>query len=250
MSQLPPEYKMFIKKYSKTISQQLKDELVGLVLYGSLTMNSFIPGESDCNFFLVLKDEEPSAFKETFKKLEKINEGFMNDPLFMTLLDLTVVHESILKSGDFQKLSAIKAYMAKTNGKVFGGTNPFESLDIPEEALKADGKQLAMTAYYRYLNDLLSLRWGSYDPSEAEFEKSLIAMDTVFQVTQGVLWYLGERGFSKNDTIILVEEKYSDKLQKQVLKDAEAVRLGSTVDYAQFLESVPEYLSTAIKLIQ
>lgn len=230
------EYKSLIDDVKQKIEKNFADDLFGLILVGSVASGKHIPGESDCNLVMVMKDSTPEHEFAVMQKLSKLQAKYLDDPLFASMFDLHVYFEKeIPTSAEENKFNWVHALNAK-EGKVLMGENPFASLDIPEELVRLSAQGM-MQSNMEALKDLLLL-----SQQEDELDTAFIAVDTVLRCATAFLYANGHTGVNKGVTPDVFTENFKDLVDPELLHRAHRIRLGSkeeTID--GFVEQALEF---------
>ncbi len=244
-SQKPIEYTMLIKKLKKTVEKELADSVNGIILYGSMVEGTIIGGESDCDLAFILKPlNSADESKQIISKIQKTLAEYMMDPIFSTLLDVTIIPYEAIPDG----VNAVMRSLLK-KGEVLMGKNPFEDLEINEEELKKDAFKMALNYYQNISRYALDTALVDFQEEEMIFEQAFMAIDAILGCSQAFLFYQGEEGFSKNDAPDIIEAKYSDVLNPLIPREAQAIRLGSSGDRSQLLDLALNYCAQVISVM-
>ena len=231
MSQRPVEYTMLIKKLKKQATAELSNFVEGMILYGSMVEGTIVGGESDCDIVIVLKPA--STAEEAISMIQQVQntlKPYQMDPIFSTLLDVLIVpNDALPKKGSFGGLGAIRASLL-SRGETLMGSNPFEGLDVPQEAIRQNAKEMALEYFQNLVNTVFDPSLADLSEEDIAFEQTFIAIDSILGCAQAFLFYKGETGFSRNDAPYLIESKYANILDHTVIREAQALRLGSSGD--------------------
>ncbi len=250
MSQRPVEYTMLIKKLKKQAAAELANIVEGMILYGSMVEGTIVGGESDCDIVIVLR--QANTPEETISMIQQVQntlKPYQMDPIFSTLLDVLIVpNESLPKEGSFGGLGAIRASLL-SRGETLMGTNPYEGLNVPEEAIRQNAKEMALEYFQNLVNTVFDPSLADLSEEDIAFEQTFIAIDSILGCAQAFLFYKGETGFSRNDAPYLIESKYTHELDYTVVREAQALRLGSSGDRRNLPLAGIEFCSQVIAAI-
>ena len=84
MSKIPNNPKEIFQEIIDDYKEAFGDDLRGIILYGSATGESYIPGKSDINFMILLSEEGIENLDRAFKTVAKWRKKKVATPLFLT----------------------------------------------------------------------------------------------------------------------------------------------------------------------
>ncbi len=250
MSQRPVEYTMLIKKLKKQASTELSNIVEGMILYGSMVEGTIVGGESDCDIVFALKPAStPEETLSMIRQVQNTLKPYQMDPIFSTLLDVLIVPSAALpQEGSFGGLGAIRASLL-ARGETLMGTNPFEGLEVSNDAIQQNAREMALEYFQNLVNTVFDPSLADMSEEDVAFEQTFIAIDSILGCAQAFLFYKGETGFSRNDAPYLIESKYADILDYTVVREAQALRLGSSGDRKNLPLAGIEFCSQVIAAI-
>ena len=84
MARAPKKPEEIFADFKRDLLRAFGDDLVSIVLYGSGATGEYIPGKSDLNFLVVLKDDSVDSLRRGMDLVAKWRKRMVNTPLFMT----------------------------------------------------------------------------------------------------------------------------------------------------------------------
>ncbi|MHA2278324.1 MAG: hypothetical protein ACXAC2_21295, partial [Candidatus Kariarchaeaceae archaeon] len=138
MSEIPMEYKVMKKKFFKSVQSALKDDLVGIIVYGGAASKRIFSGVSDIDFFIILQSLEKLSrpLSETYQSISDVMMEYLENPLFSSILDYEIYVENQLPTkNSLNGFSPIRA-LALSEGEVLVGENPFKEIKVSDDQLK------------------------------------------------------------------------------------------------------------------
>lgn len=84
MGKIPKNPKEIFQEIIDNYKEVFGDDLEGIILYGSATGESYIPGKSDINFMILLSEEGIENLDRAFKTVAKWRKRKVAIPLFLT----------------------------------------------------------------------------------------------------------------------------------------------------------------------
>jgi len=84
MAKIPKNPKEIFQEIIDNYKEVFGDDLEGIILYGSATGESYIPGKSDINFMILLSEEGIENLDRAFKTVAKWRKRKVAIPLFLT----------------------------------------------------------------------------------------------------------------------------------------------------------------------
>ncbi|MFX0091372.1 MAG: nucleotidyltransferase domain-containing protein [Candidatus Hodarchaeota archaeon] len=205
-----------------------------LIAFGSFAKGVHIPGVSDVNLLLILKEE----VSEDLEMIEGLVEGLKANPLFSHLLDLVV-----LVGTDLSRLPAIYS-LAITKGTPILKKNPFENLEITDTEVKQSAHQIIEDVEKELIQVLKEVQ-------DEELAVTIIA-DLVISIVLA-LCYIEGTGIKKNlkkpEANEYFNELFKDtSLSKfaEVGEQAHAWRLGiKRTEFQEFIQSSKAFIGEA-----
>lgn len=84
MARAPKKPEEIFADFKGDLLRAFGDDLVCVVLYGSGATGEYVPGKSDLNFLVVLKDDSVDSLRRGLDLVAKWRKRMVNTPLFMT----------------------------------------------------------------------------------------------------------------------------------------------------------------------
>jgi predicted nucleotidyltransferase len=84
MSRAPRAPDEIFQDFTRDVQENFADDLVSIILYGSGATGEYVPGKSDLNFLIVLKDASVNSLRRFMKSSLRWRKRRVNTPLFMT----------------------------------------------------------------------------------------------------------------------------------------------------------------------
>ncbi len=238
------EYDDLIKEFTKDVKTQLSDETKCLLLIGSVVTNDHLPGESDCDFLLVLNKSATIGEKleETLGKIGDIINKYFEEPVYASLIDVEILEEDFIPSNGNNAYPGTKIIRAQ-QGKALIGENPFLDINVSDEQLKEGGKIMARESY-EHMKDIMVF------PPEDAYQAIYLIVEAVLGCACGYLYYQGEREFYKSTAYMQLEEKYKDKIDMEPVLTSHRLRLASkNVDTTNFVQDSLAFCREVMKQI-
>ena len=137
-TQLPDEVQKGVQSFANSLHEILGDNLISIVLYGSVARGDYNAGESDVNLLIVLENIDLSTLNSL---AEPVSTSRRNDlsPFFMT--------DSGLSSST--KVFPIKFLSMKEHYRVLFGRDVFDSLEVSRQNLRLRCQQEAQNQLFR-----------------------------------------------------------------------------------------------------
>ncbi|NPD87489.1 MAG: hypothetical protein HGN29_02115 [Asgard group archaeon] len=215
------EYQNLIDEFTKDIKTELKNEVLSLLLVGSVVTQEHIAGESDCDFIIILKDKASGEkLQESMEKISKIVFKYLEDPLYSSILDVEVLgDDEIPKQGEGSEYPWTKILVAQ-RGKALIGDNPFAKLKVDEGQIKEAAKEMARV-FLEQMEEIPTLE------EVDDYDKLYLTVEAVLGCGCAFLYYNGEKEFYRSSAIILFEDKYQDKINIEPLQTSHRLRLAA-----------------------
>ncbi len=251
MSEVPLEYKMLSKKFSKSIQKSLGDDLVSLLVYGGSASERVYAGVSDIDFFIILKsiEEISKPLSELYQIIGTEINSYMENPLFSTLLDHDIYTVDQLPDGkSLNGFSSIRAISLKT-GTLLLGKNPFEDIDVSKDQLREGARRMIQ----EYLEKLTSFIFMAVETPEDEEtldnEKEFLAVDAVLSTAQAYRILEKHAYVSMPDVVFLAETEPVEGLDSQLVMNAGFLKQGIDTEIDNFYYRAIDFCGSVISLL-
>ncbi|NHJ40026.1 MAG: hypothetical protein FK731_08335 [Asgard group archaeon] len=222
---MPDEYDVLILKLTQKLKKEEKD-IAAFLVVGSVAQKNYIKGDSDCDFYLVIKKDRDKE-TEILQRIGKIKNEFENDPQYSSILDLMVFFEEDLTEENIVASNIINwahIWTGQQGELKIGKENPFNRLKITDEKLK-------LGASHMCFDNILLMRDGILNaPPGAEDELAFYGSEAAIGCAQALLIFEGEKGFNRYNVPELFAEKIKIKADPKVVIDARDFRLGAKLD--------------------
>ena len=126
LENLSPDAAKLVRIYGQKLLDIGKENVISLVVYGSATGNDYIPGRSDINLLVVLKQLGFGELSRYLELVAKVSKKSIVAPLFLT-------KEHIQSSLD---VFPIEFWEIKDNYLMIYGEDVFENISIKPEDLR------------------------------------------------------------------------------------------------------------------
>lgn len=223
---IPDEYDILTMKLTQKLKKEVGNDLAAFLLVGSVADGNYVKGDSDCDFFLVVKGDRDKQV-DILQRIGEVKAEFESDPSFSTILDLNVFFEEDLTEAGVSASSIVNWVHIWTgqNGILkIGEENPFNRLELTEEKIKRGARQMAMDYFFMMRDAFLNTS------SERMPELAFYASDSAIGCAQALLFFLGERKFTRYSIPELFKEKVTISVDPKVVTDARDFRLGAKID--------------------
>ncbi|MGQ9477766.1 MAG: hypothetical protein ACUVRH_04665 [Candidatus Bipolaricaulia bacterium] len=130
MGELDPRTEGLLNSFTREVRELYGDDLLAVILYGSAVGPEYIPGVSDLNLLVVLKEVGPRQLAKGFKYVARWRKSRLN-PLF---LDPSYI-ESSLDSFPIEFLEMKERHL------LLWGEDLLEGLEVPRENLRLQCEQ-------------------------------------------------------------------------------------------------------------
>lgn len=117
----------------KELKRRIQDQLVSIILYGSLAINDYVAGKSDIDLLIVLKDTDDRIDIDTFVTMSSI---FMSIEETCHVSLSPVIYgerELLLKSTNHPLLPALLLYRIRNHGKTLYGKEVLDTIPPTKE---------------------------------------------------------------------------------------------------------------------
>lgn len=229
---IPDEYEVLGIKLTMELKKEVGNEIAALLLVGSVANGNYVKGDSDCDFYLVIKKDRDKQV-EILQKIGQVKAKFENDPQYSSLLDLMVFFEEDLNEENINASSIVNwahIWTGQQGVLKIGKENPFANVKITPAKLKKGSTQMC-------LDNVFIMRDGFVNtPTGNNEELAFYASDAAIGSAQAYLIYIGESKFNRYNIPELFAEKSNLKVDPKVIKDARDYRLGAKID------KIPEFL--------
>jgi len=84
MARAPGKPEEIFSDFTKDLQEAFGEDLVSISLYGSGATGEYVPGKSDLNFLVVLKDDSVDSLRRGMTVTARWRKRMVNTPLFMT----------------------------------------------------------------------------------------------------------------------------------------------------------------------
>ncbi len=243
---IPDEYEVLTIKLTMELKKEVGKEIAALLLVGSVANNNYMKGDSDCDFYLVIKKDRDKQV-EILQKIGVIKAKFENDPQYSSLLDLMVFFEEDLNEENINASSIVNWVHIWTgqNGILkIGEENPFSKVKITPGKLKKGATQMCLDNVFVMRDSFINT------PAGKDGELTFYASDAVIGCAQAYLVHLGEKKFNRYNIPELFAEKSTVKVDSKIIKDARDYRLGVKIDDVHdFLEKCYDFGWTLLEVM-
>lgn len=223
---VPDEYDTLIMKMTAKLKKEVGNEICAFLLVGSVAQKNYIKGDSDCDFYLVIKKDRDKQ-TEILQKIGKVKTEFEDDPAYSTILDLMVFFEEDLTEANINASSNINwvhIWTGQQGVLKIGKENPFNKLKVTDEKLKLGAVKMCLDSFYTMREGFLNAPIGNTD------ELAFYGSDGAIACAQAFLVYSGEKNFNRYMVPELFAEKAKIKADPKVVIDARDFRLGAKID--------------------
>jgi len=260
MSEVPMEYRVMKKKFSKSLKKSLKDSLSSVIVYGGAASDRVFSGVSDIDFLIVLNSvENLTSLSEAYNKLGSEILSLLENPLFASLLDYDIYTvDQLPKDGDLNGFSAIRALALKT-GETLVGDNPFADIELSKSQLKIS----AQVMVHEYLDKLTSLLFipqfesileDDEEPEtpmqeDMEAEKEFLAVDAILSSTQAYQMITRNEYVSMPDVVLFGETEPIEGVDNELITQAGLLKQGVDADVDDLFNRAIDFCGDIIKLL-
>jgi len=156
LERLPRKTREELKRFCLYLEETLSNDLLGLLLYGSVLRNDYLFGHSDINLLVLVREINASLLKKVAPLVERANNRALIEPLFLS-------PNYIRTSLDTFPLEYLDI---KREHLLLYGEDPFEKLDISPQDLRIQVERewklnyiRLQQAYFRSYRSGESLKW-------------------------------------------------------------------------------------------
>ncbi len=223
---MPDEYDVLILKLTAKLKKEVGNEITAFLLVGSVARKNYVKGDSDCDFYLVIKKDRDKQV-EILQKIGKVKAEFENDPQYSSIIDLMVFFEEDLNEENINTSSIVNWVHISTGqqGELkIGKENPFDKLKVNQSKIKKGATQIC-------LDNIFIMRDGFLNaPADAQDELAFYGSEAVIGCAQALLLFMGEKNFNRYNVPELFAEKVKISVDPKVVIDARDFRLGAKID--------------------
>lgn len=235
---IPDEYDTLIMKLTAKLKKEVGNEIAALLLVGSVAQKNYIKGDSDCDFYLVIKKDRDKQV-EILQKIGKVKAEFESDPQYSSILDLMVFFEEDLTPENIEVSSIVNwvhVWTGQQGELKIGKENPFSKLKFTDAQLKQGATKMCLDNVFIMRDGFLNAPVGQVE------ELAFYGSDAAIACAQAYLIYLGEKGFNRYIVPELFGEKAKINVDAKVIADARDFRLGARIDnIADFVEKCYDF---------
>ncbi len=213
------EYEALLKRFQLKIKKSLEKEIKSIRLYGSVAKGEgrYLRGESDIDLFIII-DKDVDYF-ETLLKISPLLNEFYDDPVASSLLDVFIVQELEIP----HTINPIRLLELK-NGKIILGNDEIDSLDLTDDEIKRGVLDMACEFNKRVREIVLGIGDDIGD------DELYWCAESVLGVTQALLYSLDERDFTRLEAGELLQKKFGDQFNAEIVVEATRLKVGGKVD--------------------
>ena len=226
---MPDEYDALAIKLTMKLKKEVGNEIAAFLLVGSVAQKNYIKGDSDCDFYLVIKKDRDKQV-EILQRIGKVKAEFENDPQYSSILDLMVFFEEDLNEQNINSSSIVNWVHVWTGQKgelKIGKENPFDKLKVTPAKLKQGAAQMCLDNIFIMRDGFLNTPSGVQGYEE---ELAFYGSDAAIGCAQAYLIFIGEKNFNRYNIPELFEEKVDINVDSKIIKDARDFRLGAKID--------------------
>ena len=235
---MPDEYDVLILKLTQKLKAEVGKEIAALLVVGSVAKGDYVKGDSDCDFYLVIKKDRDKQV-EILQKIGKVKSEFENDPQYSSILDLMVFFEEDLTEENINISSIVNWVHIKTGQEgvlKIGKENPFEKLKVTPKKLKQGSTQMCLDNVFLMRDGFLNAPPGMND------ELAFYGSDAAIACAQALLIFEGHGNVNRYNVAEEFSEKIKLKLDPKVVIDARDYRLGAKIDnITEFVEKCYDF---------
>ena len=213
MARLDERAEQFIREFTHQMVGLYGDELNSVILYGSAAGLHFIPGISDLNLLIILREITPERLRHAADRWKRFRKEGL-EPLFLTPTQLSAL-------ADFYPIELLEM---KEQHRVLHGEDLLQQVSISPERLRLQlmaeliGKTLRLRALY--------LEVGQ---DTRRLEEALRSAISPYRVLMRMLLRLSDGGLSPPseylEIVTQLEERF--RLELPGLRDGYQVKLGT-----------------------
>ncbi len=131
MSQLDERTEQSIQSFTRQMQELYGEDLISLILFGSAAGGDYVPGRSDLNFLIVLKEVTPAQLKKSWKLLNRWHKQGISTPLFLD-------PQYIQSSADVYPIEFLEM---QEQHRLLAGEDVLKGLKISQENLRLQCEQ-------------------------------------------------------------------------------------------------------------
>ena len=252
MSEVPTEYKMFKKKFFKSMKPVYED-LVVIIVYGGASTNRIFSGTSDIDFFILLKriSDLSRPLSEIIADINSILSEYASNPLFAAILDYDIyTYDMIPTDQDLHGFSPIRA-CALATGECLYGENPFTGFEVSGEDLKNGARRMIQDYFEKLHKSGIVLGYADEELSdtmkmELEMDKEFNAIDAILSSYQALLRVKTGSYVTMPDVVLKAETEPEDGVNVDLVRIASLMRQGIETDSPNIYAEAYEFLSSII----
>ncbi|MCY3413604.1 MAG: nucleotidyltransferase domain-containing protein [Candidatus Heimdallarchaeota archaeon] len=253
MSEVPTEYKVFKKKFYKSLQKALGDDLLAVIVYGSCATDRIYAGVSDVDFFILLKkvDELSRPLSELYQEFNTVISEFISNPLFAAILDYDIYTEDMIPKGkNLNGFSAIRAVSLKT-GETLAGKNPFEKMTISKEDLKNSAKLMVHEYLTKLTNSSIITEFDDEETQESyKIEMEFNAVDAVLSSAQAYQILMNGEYKTMPDIVYDAEINPTEGWDNELVVDVGLLRQGVEKEVDDLYNRSINFVGNIIKLME
>lgn len=223
---IPDEYDALILKLTAKLKKEVGNEIAALLLVGSVAKGNYVRGDSDCDFYLVIKKDRDKQV-DILQRIGKVKAEFENDPQYSSILDLMVFFEEDLNEENINASSIVNwvhIWTGQQGVLKIGKENPFDKLKLTDAKRKQGATQMCLDYVFIMRDGILNTPIGD------EEVLAFYGSDAAVGCAQAYLVYLGEEKFNRYNLPEIFAEKSKAKVDPKVIIDARDYRLGAKID--------------------
>lgn len=247
------------KKFFKSVSTALKDDLVGIIVYGGAASQRIFSGVSDIDFFIILKsiDKLSKPLSETYQVLSEVMMEYLENPLFSSILDYEVyVKDQLPNESSLNGFSPIRA-LALSEGELLFGENPVASLSLTDDQLREGAKNMTQN-YLDKLTSVLFMPSFDLDPETGDkiedqsmdAEREFLAVDAVLSSAQAYQMLKRKTYVNMPDVVLFAETEPIEGIDNDLLIEAGLLRQGVESKTEDFFNRSIDFCGSIIKILQ
>lgn len=131
MSKLDDSAEQIVQGFTRQIQELYGEDLISVILYGSAAGADYIPGRSDLNFLIVLKEVTPQQLKKSWRFLNQWHKQGISTPLF---LDPSYIKSSV-------DVYPIEFLDMQEQHRLLAGEDVLKDLKVSQENLRLQCEQ-------------------------------------------------------------------------------------------------------------
>jgi predicted nucleotidyltransferase len=235
---MPDEYDVLTIKLTQKLKAEVGKEIAALLVVGSVAKGDYIKGDSDCDFYLVIKKDRDNQV-EILQKIGKVKSEFENDPQYSSILDLMVFFEEDLTEENINASSIVNwvhIWAGQQGVLKIGKDNPFDKLKVSEKKLKQGATQMCLDNIFLMRDGFLNAPPGMTE------EIAFYGSDAAIACAQALIIFMGLGQVNRYNVAEVFGEKVKLKIDPKVVIDARDYRLGAKIDnITEFVEKCYDF---------